>query len=87
MSGDVHSAGLLARACAHVCGAGEANFVHDPEAAQAVLVAGFKSVVLADLGVTHQTDICTMRERVLKEVPNSTVATMIYHIVRRVELS
>jgi len=48
--------------------AAEANFAHDPEAAQAVLTAGFKNVVLADLGVTHQTDICMLRDACLKQV-------------------
>ena len=45
--------------------AAEANFAHDPKAAQAVLTAGFKSVVLADLGVTHQTDLVALRDRCL----------------------
>lgn len=31
--------------------AAEANFAHDPEAAQAVLTAGFQDVIVADLGV------------------------------------
>ena len=46
--------------------AAEANFISDPEAAQAVLTAGFRSVILADLGITHQTDVCTLREACCK---------------------
>ena len=57
--------------------AGEANFVSDPEAAQAVLCAGFGSLILADLGVTHQTDVCTLCDALRKELPRSPLAAMI----------
>jgi len=60
--------------------AAEANFVGDPEAAQAVLTAGFDSVILADLGITHQTDMCTMREKCVAALPHSDVARMIYEV-------
>lgn len=40
--------------------AAEANFAHDPEAAQAVLTAGFKNVVLVGLNVTHQTNLANL---------------------------
>ena len=61
--------------------AAEANFVGDPEAAQAVLTAGFRSVSLADLGITHQTDICVLREACCRELPNGhAVSKMVYAI-------
>lgn len=60
--------------------AAEANFVGDPEAAQATLTAGFRSVVLADLGITHQTDMSVLREACIKELPKSLVPKMIYAV-------
>ncbi|CAJ1419204.1 unnamed protein product, partial [Effrenium voratum] len=40
----------------------EANFFDGPEAAQAVLTAGFRRVVLAGLDITHQTDMLPLRK-------------------------
>ena len=60
--------------------AAEANFVGDPEAAQAVLTAGFRSVILADLGMTHQTDIVVLRQACVQELPKSQVARMIFEV-------
>lgn len=60
--------------------AAEANFVGDPEAAQATLTAGFPSIVLADLGITHQTDMSVLREACAKELPTSTAAKLIYAV-------
>ena len=60
--------------------AAEANFAGDPEAAQAVMTAGFRSIILADLGVTHQTDIVAMREACVTALPNSQAAKLIYAI-------
>ena len=57
--------------------AGEANFVADPEAAQAVLTAGFQRLVLADLGITHQTDMVAMREACIRELPANPVSEMV----------
>ena len=62
--------------------AGEANFVSDPEAAQTVLTAGFRNLVLADLGVTHQTDVCTLRETLCKALPDSALAKMIHEFTQ-----
>ena len=62
--------------------AGEANFVSDPEAAQAILTAGFKSVVLADLGVTHQTDIIEIRELMSRDLPGSAITTFIVGVTQ-----
>lgn len=42
--------------------AAEANFFDDPLAAQAVLRAGFRKVVVAGLDVTHQADMIPLRE-------------------------
>jgi len=47
--------------------AAEANFAHDPEAASAVL-SGFSNIALADLGITHQTDVCALRDACLQQV-------------------
>ena len=60
--------------------AAEANFVGDPEAAQTVLTAGFRRVVLADLGITHQTDMAALREACKAQLPQSAVATLIYAV-------
>jgi len=58
--------------------AAEANFADDPEAAQAVLTAGFGELVLADLGATHQTDVHELGEACLRELPEaSRVARLI----------
>lgn len=43
--------------------AAEANFASDPQAAQAVLSAGFKNVILAPLDVTHQLSLPDLRVR------------------------
>eukprot|EP00435_Cladocopium_sp_Y103_P047231 s1930_g13.t2 len=40
----------------------EANFFDGPEAAQAVLTADFRKVVLAGLDITHQTDMRVLRQ-------------------------
>jgi len=42
--------------------AAEANFFDGPEAAQAVLTANFRKVVLAGLDITHQTDMRILRQ-------------------------
>jgi len=60
--------------------AAEANFVGDPEAAQAVLTAGFRSVVLADLGVTHQTDVAALCEACTQALPDSATVQMIHAV-------
>ena len=60
--------------------AAEANFAADPEAAQRVMTASFRSIVLADLGVTHQTDICALREACMREAPDSTITKLIYAV-------
>merc|ERR1712224_928354 len=43
--------------------AAEANFVSDPEAANAVFTSFAGKIVLADLGITHQTDMDVLRKR------------------------
>lgn len=60
--------------------AAEANFISDPEAAQAVMTAGFQSMILADLGITHQTDICKLREACLHAMPDAAIARAIHEI-------
>ena len=46
-----------------------------------MLTAGFRSVTLADLGITHQTDICVLREACCRELPNGhAVSKMVYTI-------
>ncbi|CAE7473820.1 URH2 [Symbiodinium necroappetens] len=44
----------------------EANFFDGPEAAQAVLTAGFERLVLAGLDITHQTDMLVLRKECLE---------------------
>mmetsp|Transcript_23533 Transcript_23533/g.49239 ORF Transcript_23533/g.49239 Transcript_23533/m.49239 type:complete len:384 (+) Transcript_23533:20-1171(+) len=44
----------------------EANFFDGPEAAQAVLTAGFERLVLAGLDITHQTDMLVLRKACLE---------------------
>lgn len=75
MGGCVHGELRGNRTCA-----AEANFVGDPEAAQATLTAGFESIILADLGMTHQTDISVLRDACIREMPESAVAKMIYAV-------
>jgi len=62
--------------------AAEANFAADPEAAQAVLCAGFRSLVLADLGATHQTDMDVLRRACVEELPESGVARLVYDVAQ-----
>ncbi|CAE7631715.1 unnamed protein product, partial [Symbiodinium pilosum] len=44
----------------------EANFFDDPDAAQAVLTAGFEHLILAGLDITHQTDMLVLRKACLQ---------------------
>lgn len=60
--------------------AAEANFAGDPEAAQTVLEAGFGRLVLADLGVTHQTDVIPIRKALRKELPHSVITSFIWEM-------
>lgn len=58
----------------------EANFADDPTAAQEVLTAGFRDVVVAPLDVTHQLDLLAMREE-LRQQPGE-LAGFCYDISR-----
>lgn len=55
----------------------EANFYDDPEAAQAVFTAGFSNLVLADLGVTHQTDLKVLTESCVSQLPAGSKAVQL----------
>jgi purine nucleosidase len=75
MGGAVHGELRGNRTCA-----AEANFVGDPEAAQAVLTAGFRNVILADLGATHQTDMGALRDACCEELPGNEAAKLVHAV-------
>ncbi|CAK9038229.1 unnamed protein product [Durusdinium trenchii] len=60
--------------------AAEANFYHAPEAAQAVLTAKFKRVVVAGLDVTHQTEMRELRAACVAASPGSVISQFIWDV-------
>lgn len=60
--------------------AAEANFYHAPEAAQAVLTAKFKRVVVAGLDVTHQTEMRELRAACVAAAPGSVISQFIWDV-------